>query len=188
MDITLFLIALGLSMDAFSVSITNGLCEKDIAIKKAFLIGLFFGGAQAIMPIIGFYAGSIFSGYIESVDHWIAFFLLGIIGIKMIFEARDEMKKPQECAHKALTVKMLFFQAIATSIDALAIGISFAALKINIMIAAAEIGIVTFLLSIIGVFIGKKVGGVLKEKAEIMGGAILILIGIKILVEHLFLG
>nr|QGT51220.1 putative manganese efflux pump MntP [uncultured Firmicutes bacterium] len=188
MDITLLLIALGLAMDAFSVSVTNGLCGKNIGIKQALLIGVFFGGAQAIMPTVGYYAGNIFAGYIESVDHWIAFFLLGIIGLKMILEARDKMKAPQKCDEKSLTVKMLFFQAIATSIDALAVGISFAALKINIAAAAAEIGLVTFLLSVIGVFIGKKAGGLFKEKAEIIGGVILILIGIKILAEHLFVG
>lgn len=187
MDITLLLIALGLSMDAFSVSVTNGLCGKNVGIKNTLLIGLFFGGAQAIMPVIGYYAGNIFAGYIESVDHWIAFFLLGIIGLKMILEAGDKLKTPQKCEYNSLTVKMLFFQAIATSIDALAVGVSFAALKINIAAAAAEIGLTTFLLSLLGVFIGKKAGNILKEKAEIIGGAILILIGTKILVEHLFI-
>lgn len=188
MDITLLMIALGLSMDAFSVSVTNGLCGKNIGLKITLLIGLFFGGAQAIMPVIGYYAGNIFSGYIESVDHWIAFFLLGIIGLKMILEARDKMKTPEKCEHKNLTVKVLFVQAVATSIDALAVGISFAALKTNIALTAAEIGLVTFILSIIGVLIGKKAGNFIKEKAEIIGGAILILIGVKILVEHMFIG
>ena len=183
---TLILTALSLAMDAFSVSISNGLCMKKATFKEALKIGLFFGIAQGVMPVIGYMGGSLFAKFIESVDHWIAFVILSFIGIKMISEAIEKMKKPESCPTEKLTTKDLFFQAIATSIDALAVGVGFAALKINIIFAASFIALITFALSFFGVFIGKKVGKSFKEKAEIFGGIILIGIGIKILIEHLF--
>lgn len=183
---TLILTALSLAMDAFSVSISNGLCMKKVSFKEALKIGLFFGIAQGVMPILGYMGGSLFAKFIESVDHWIAFVILSFIGIKMISEAVEKMKKPESCPTEKLTIKDLFFQAIATSIDALAVGVGFAALKINIIFAASFIALITFVLSFSGVFIGKKVGKSFKEKAEIFGGIILIGIGIKILIEHLF--
>ena len=186
MYITLILIGLGLAMDAFSVSISNGLCMKKVGFKEASKVGLFFGVAQGVMPVIGYFGGLLFSAFIESVDHWIAFVILSFIGIKMISEAVEKMKKNDSCCTDTLTLKELFFQAIATSIDALAVGVSFAALNINIFFAASVIMIITFIISTIGVFIGKSVGKVFKEKAEIFGGIILIGIGIKILIEHLF--
>lgn len=183
MLVTLLLIGIGLSMDAFSVSVSNGLCMSRIRFKTAFMTAFAFGFAQAAMPVLGYFAGTFFSGYIEAFDHWIAFVLLGIIGIKMIIEAVKEIKNPTgEC--KEISAQLIFAQAIATSIDALAVGVSFAALKINIATAAGIIGIVTFALCLPAVYIGKKVGGIFKEKAEILGGVILVLIGVKILLEH----
>ncbi len=186
MSLTLILIGIGLAMDAFSVSISDGLCLGKVKIKDALKIGLFFGIAQGIMPTIGYFAGIFFSSLIESIDHWIAFIILFIIGAKMIKEAVEKIKNPQECCFKTIKTKELFFQAIATSIDALAVGVSFAALKINIFFAASVICLITLGLSFAGVFIGKTLGKVLREKAEIFGGVVLILIGFKILVEHLF--
>ena len=186
MFITLIIIGLGLAMDAFSVSISDGLCMDDVKKRDALRVGLFFGIAQGIMPVIGYFTGLVFSEFVEKVDHWIAFVILSIIGIKMILEAVEKIKNPEGCRFKALTFKELFFQAIATSIDAFAVGISFAALDISIYYAAFIIFLITFVLSFFGVIIGKKVGKIFKEKAEIFGGAILVLIGIKILTEHLF--
>ena len=186
MTLTLFLIGIGLAMDAFSVSISNGLCIGKVHIKDALKIGLFFGIAQGIMPAIGYFAGILFSDLIKSIDHWISFVILLIIGGKMIKEAVEKIKNPEECLFKTLKIKELFFQAIATSIDALAVGVSFAALRINIFFAASVICLITLVLSFAGVFIGKKLGKILREKAEIFGGVVLILIGVKILVEHLF--
>lgn len=181
----IFITGLGLSMDAFSVSVSNGLCMSRIQFAKAFMIAFAFGLAQAIMPAIGYFAGTLFSGYIEKIDHWVAFVLLAVIGIKMICEAVEEIKNPtNEC--KTISFKLIFVQAIATSIDALAVGVSFAALKTNIWLASSIIGLTTFVLCLPAVYIGKKVGGLFKEKAEILGGVILVGIGIKILLEHLF--
>ncbi len=186
MYITLLIIGIGLSMDAFSVAITNGLCIGHATKKDALKIAAFFGIAQGIMPLAGYFAGLAFSAFVERVDHWIAFVILSIIGIKMIIEAVEKIKKPEECTFCALSTRELFFQAVATSIDALAVGISFAALEFNIFTASAVIAATTFFISFVGVFIGKKVGNIFKEKAEIFGGAVLVLIGIKILIEHLF--
>ncbi len=186
MSLTLILIGIGLAMDAFSVSISDGLCIGKVKIKDALKIGLFFGIAQGIMPAIGYFAGILFSDLIKNVDHWIAFVILFIIGARMIKEAVEKINNPQECCFKTLKTNELFVQAIATSIDALAVGVSFAALKINIFFAASVICLITLVLSFAGVFIGKTLGKILREKAEIFGGAVLILIGAKILVEHLF--
>ena len=184
--IELFLIAVGLSMDAFAVSVCKGLAMPKCTFKKAAIVGLWFGGFQALMPAIGYILGAQFQEAIASIDHWIAFVLLALIGGNMIHEALDN---DEEEADASLDVKTMFFLAVATSIDALAIGITFAFLKVNIIPAVCFIGIVTFIISFAGVKIGNIFGARYKNKAEIVGGVILILLGLKILLEHLgFLG
>ncbi len=184
--IELFLIAVGLSMDAFAVSVCKGLAMPKCTFKKAAIVGLWFGGFQALMPAIGYVLGAQFQEAIASIDHWIAFVLLALIGGNMIHEALDN---DEEEADASLDVKTMFLLAVATSIDALAIGITFAFLKVNIIPAVCFIGIVTFIISFAGVKIGNVFGARYKNKAEIVGGVILILLGLKILLEHLgFLG
>ncbi|MCM1227162.1 MAG: manganese efflux pump MntP family protein [Clostridium sp.] len=181
----LILIGIGLSMDAFAVSVTNGLCHKDIKLGKTFMTGACFGGFQGLMPLIGYFLGIGFAKYITAFDHIIALILLGFIGGQMIFESfkKDEEENKAVC----LTAKMLFMQGIATSIDALAVGVSFAALKdVNIAFAAAAICCITFAFSIAGVYIGKKFGTALNNKAQLVGGLILVGIGVKIFIEHTF--
>lgn len=184
--IELILIAIGLSMDAFAVSVCQGLSMSKIDHKKTFWIALYFGGFQALMPLIGWTLGSQFEKYITNVDHWIAFILLSIIGVQMIIEA---LKKNDDVLNKTVSEsvnhKELFVLAIATSIDALTIGITFACLQVSIVPSITIIGICTFLLSILGVVIGNKFGTRYKSKAEFLGGVILILIGLKVLLEHL---
>lgn len=184
--IELFLIAVGLSMDAFAVSVCKGLAMPKCTFKKAAIVGLWFGGFQALMPAIGYILGAQFQEAIASIDHWIAFVLLALIGGNMIHEALDN---DEEEADASLDVKPMFLLAVATSIDALAIGITFAFLKVNIIPAVCFIGIVTFIISFAGVKIGNVFGARYKNKAEIVGGVILILLGLKILLEYLgFLG
>ena len=184
--IELFLIAVGLSMDAFAVSVCKGLAMPKCTFKKAAIVGLWFGGFQALMPAIGYILGAQFQEAIASIDHWIAFVLLALIGGNMIHEALDN---DEEEADASLDVKTMFLLAVATSIDALAIGITFAFLKVNIIPAVCFIGIVTFIISFAGVKIGNVFGARYKNKAEIVGGVILILLDLKILLEHLgFLG
>lgn len=184
--IELFLIAVGLSMDAFAVTVCKGLAMPKCTFKKAAIVGLWFGGFQALMPAIGYILGAQFQEAIASIDHWIAFVLLALIGGNMIHEALDN---DEEEADASLDVKTMFLLAVATSIDALAIGITFAFLKVNIIPAVCFIGIVTFIISFAGVKIGNVFGVRYKNKAEIVGGVILILLGLKILLEHLgFLG
>ena len=184
--IELFLIAVGLSMDAFAVSVCKGLAMPKCTFKKAAIVGLWFGGFQALMPAIGYILGAQFQEAIASIDHWITFVLLALIGGNMIHEALDN---DEEEADASLDVKPMFLLAVATSIDALAIGITFAFLKVNIIPAVCFIGIVTFIISFAGVKIGNVFGARYKNKAEIVGGVILILLGLKILLEHLgFLG
>ena len=184
--IELFLIAVGLSMDAFAVSVCKGLAMPKCTFKKAAIVGLWFGGFQALMPAIGYVLGAQFQETIASIEHWIAFVLLALIGGNMIHEALDN---DEEEADASLDVKTMFLLAVATSIDALAIGITFAFLKVNIIPAVCFIGIVTFIISFAGVKIGNVFGVRYKNKAEIVGGVILILLGLKILLEHLgFLG
>ena len=184
--IELFLIAVGLSMDAFAVSVCKGLAMPKCTFKKAAIVGLWFGEFQALMPAIGYILGAQFQEAIASIDHWIAFVLLALIGGNMIHEALDN---DEEEADASLDVKTMFLLAVATSIDALAIGITFAFLKVNIIPAVCFIGIVTFIISFAGVKIGNVFGARYKNKAEIVGGVILILLGLKILLEHLgFLG
>ena len=184
--IELFLIAVGLSMDAFAVSVCKGLAMPKCTFKKTAIVGLWFGGFQALMPAIGYVLGAQFQEAIASIDHWIAFVLLALIGGNVIHEALDN---DEEEADASLDVKTMFLLAVATSIDALAIGITFAFLKVNIIPAVCFIGIVTFIISFAGVKIGNVFGARYKNKAEIVGGVILILLGLKILLEHLgFLG
>lgn len=182
--IEVLLIGIGLSADAFAVAVCKGLNMRKINYNHALIIALFFGGFQALMPLIGWILGSSFRVYIENFDHWIAFVLLGFIGGKMIFEA---LKNEEEgcCGCDRLDIKELFIMAVATSIDALAVGITFALVDVNIWGSIIVIGLTTFILSTIGVIIGNKFGAKYKSKAELAGGVILVLIGLKILLEHL---
>ena len=180
--IEIVLIAIALGMDAFAVSVCKGLAMPKCTFKKAAIVGLWFGGFQALMPAIGYVLGAQFQEAIASIDHWIAFVLLALIGGNMIHEALDN---DEEEADASLNVKTMFLLAVATSIDALAIGITFAFLKVNIIPAVCFIGIVTFIISFAGVKIGNVFGARYKNKAEIVGGIILILLGLKILLEHL---
>lgn len=184
--ISILLTAFALSMDAFAVSVTKGITLKNINMKISLKIALFFGLFQGIMPFLGWAAGIRFESYITSIDHWIAFFLLSFIGLKMIFDAREDDKQVSydtRCIND-LNNKELIVLSIATSIDALAIGVSFAFLNIDIAPICLSIGIITFLMCFIGVLIGKKIGNVFKSYAQIAGGIILILIGLNILNEH----
>ena len=181
----LILIGIGLSMDAFAVWVTNGLCCKEIRSGKTLLTGLCFGGFQGLMPLIGYFLGMGFAKYITAFDHIIALILLGFIGGQMIFESFR--KNDEKCDVVCLSAKMLLMQGIATSIDALAVGVSFAALEnVNIAFAASSICCITFIFSMAGVFIGKKFGTILNNKAQLAGGIILVGIGVKIFVEHTF--
>ena len=183
----IFLIGLGVSADAFAVSMCKGVEMKKFILKYALLIALFFGGFQMLMPIIGWAAGTLFEKYITEFDHWIAFGLLLFLGGKMIYDGifdRDDNKDGEEIPMK-LGFFTLLVMAIATSIDALAVGVTFAFLKVNVWIAVSIIGATTFSFSLVGVGIGVKVGDKFKNKAEILGGVILILLGVKILLEHL---
>lgn len=178
----LILISIGLGMDAFAVAVCKGLSMKKMSWKKAGLIALYFGGFQALMPVIGYLLGTSFEAVVTSVDHWIAFILLGIIGGNMI---KESFCSDCENCNDDTSFKTMVVLAIATSIDALAVGITFAFLKVNLVLAASLIGIITFALSIFGVKIGNKFGDKYERKAELAGGCILILMGLKILVEHL---
>lgn len=184
--LTLFFTSIGLSMDACAVSISNGMCYGNIKKKQILTTAIAFGFFQAFMPILGYIIGSTFSETISFLDHWIALILLGFIGGKMVIEALKELKYPEACLNvdKNLTFKTLLLQAIATSIDALAVGIGFAVIKVDIISAALSIGLITFINSVIGSSLGKKFGEMFKQKAEILGGLILIIIGIKIFIEH----
>lgn len=177
------LISVGLAMDAFAVSICKGLSFKKMSWKKALIIGLYFGGFQGGMPLVGYLLGVGFQEKIQAVDHWIAFLLLGFIGFNMIKEAFLK-EEDDECNDK-IDFKTMVVLAIATSIDALAVGVTFAFLKVNIILAVSLIAIITFVLSMLGVKIGNVFGDKYEKKAEAAGGIILILLGIKILLEHL---
>ncbi|MDD2216749.1 MAG: manganese efflux pump MntP family protein [Eubacteriales bacterium] len=183
---TLHLIALGLAMDAFAVSVSNGICYKKTGPKQAFKMAFVFGLFQAGMPLIGYYAGSTVSEAVAFLDHWIALVLLTFIGTTMVYGAVKGMRNPEIKVIKTVcTFRELFVQGVATSIDAFAVGISFAVIQTNIYFALFLIGIDTFVCCFIGVFLGKRFGGLLQEKAEFFGGVILILIGVKIFVEHM---
>jgi len=178
----LFLIAVGLSMDAFAVAICKGLSLARLQFKHALLVGLYFGFAQGLMPAIGYLLGSAFSSLVVQIDHWIAFVLLGIIGFNMI---RESLSSQEEECNPSLSFRDMLPLAIATSIDALTVGISFAFLNVPIVPAVSFIGIITFILSSFGVWLGHVFGSRFKSKAEFLGGLVLILLGTKILLEHL---
>ena len=181
--IELFILAVGLSMDAFAVSVCKGLAMKKAPAKAMVVCGAWFGGFQALMPLIGYFLGSLFIDAISAIDHWIAFALLAIIGINML---REALNGEEETADADLSVKTMFLMAVATSIDALAVGISLAMAGVsNIFLAVLLIGVTTFVLSAIGVRVGNVFGSRYEKKAELMGGVILILLGVKILLEHL---
>lgn len=179
---SLFILAVGLSMDAFAVSVCKGLAMQKITFKKAGIVGIWFGGFQALMPLLGYFLGKQFSSMIQQVDHYIAFLLLALIGANMI---REAFSKDEEEGDDSLGVKTMLLLAVATSIDALAVGVTFAFLNVNIFWAVSFIGITTLVLSMIGVKIGNVFGVRYKSKAELAGGVILILLGLKILLEHL---
>lgn len=179
----LLILAVGLSMDAFAVSICKGLAMKKAAWKAQLCCGAWFGGFQALMPLIGYFLGSLFIDAISAIDHWIAFALLAIIGINML---REALNGEEENTDADLSVKTMFLMAVATSIDALAVGISLAMAGVsNIFLAVLLIGATTFVLSAVGVRVGNVFGSRYEKKAELMGGVILILLGVKILLEHL---
>ena len=181
--ITVIAIAFGLAMDAFAVSLTSGIAIRHLRIKHALKLAIFFGSFQAIMPLIGWLAGLSLKDFISGVDHWIAFGLLSLIGCKMIYESFKI--EPAVRAINPLNVYVLLILSVATSIDALAIGVSFAFLRISIATPIIVIGVVTFLLSFLGTFVGNRFGHFFEKKIEILGGFILIGIGIRILVQHL---
>ena len=180
--IELIILSVGLAMDAFAVAICKGLSMAKMSWKKACIVGAYFGIFQAGMPLIGYLLGINFQDKITNIDHWIAFILLGAIGINMIKEA---IAKDNEKQNDSIKFKDMLILAVATSIDALAVGITFAFLKVNMVLATLMIGIVTFAICVIGVKIGNKFGDKYERKAETVGGLILILMGIKILLEHL---
>lgn len=179
--IELFLIAVGLSMDAFAVSVCKGLSVKRLSPKHALLVGIYFGGFQFLMPVIGYLLGFRFEHIITNIDHWIAFVLLAFIGGNMI---KESFGKSEEL-NDDFSFKTMLMMAVATSIDALAVGITFAFLSVRILPSAGLIGITTFIISGAGIYIGNVFGAKYKSKAELAGGVILILIGVKILLEHL---
>ncbi len=179
----LFFLAVGLSMDAFAVAVCKGLSVGKLRPRHYLIVGLWFGGFQALMPTIGYLLGSFFEKYITSIDHWIAFALLSLIGINML---REAFSKEEEHTDASFSFRSMLLLAVATSIDALAVGITFALLPdVSIVAAVSFIGAVTFLLSAVGLKVGNLFGIRFKSKAEIAGGAILILLGLKILLEHL---
>lgn len=181
--VELILLSIGLGMDAFAVSICKGISMKKMDWKKAIIIGLYFGGFQALMPVIGYFLGSAFESIITNIDHWIAFVLLGIIGAKMI---KDSLGlENNENINDDVDAKNMVILAIATSIDALAVGITFAFFDVNLIFAISLIGITSFILPVIGTKIGNKFGNRYEKKAELVGGTILVVLGLKILIEHL---
>lgn len=192
----LFVIAVGLSMDAFAVAICKGLSVEKIKPHHTLIVGAWFGGFQALMPFLGYLLGTGFAQKIQSIDHWVAFVLLCLIGGNMIKEALTDKEEEAEGSEKEASgsgsntygfgVKSMFPMAVATSIDALAVGVSFAFLQVQIVPAVTFIGVITFVLSAVGVVIGNVFGAKYKSKAELVGGIVLIGMGIKILIEHLF--
>lgn len=179
----MLLLAVGLSMDAFAVSVCKGLAMREATLKAELTCGVWFGGFQALMPVIGFFLGALFAEAIAAFDHWVAFLLLAVIGINMMKEA---LSQEADVADADMSVKTMFLMAVATSIDALAVGISLAmAGDVNILAAALLIGVCTCLLSALGVKIGNVFGSRYEKKAQMAGGVILVLLGVKILLEHL---
>ena len=184
----IFLLGVGLAMDAFAVSICKGLGMSKVNGKQCLVIGLFFGGFQALMPFLGWFLGSTFAEKIKAIDHWVAFILLGYIGIKMISDAIKEWKEETKVEEMdlPLDLKEMFLLAIATSIDALAVGVTFSFLEVAVAWACTIIGVVTFFISCGGVYVGNIFGERYKAKAQIIGGVILVVLGIRILLSHLF--
>ena len=181
----IILLAIGVAMDAFAASICKGIPLKKVAPKHAMLTAIWFGGFQALLPLVGYYLGTSFSDFVSSIDHWIAFLLLGIIGINML---RESFQKDEcSCAIPDFSFRTMLAMAVATSIDALAVGVSLAFLKVNIWSAVLIIGLTTGAFSAAGVYIGNIFGNKYKSKAELAGGLILILIGTKILIDHTLL-
>lgn len=180
--IEIIILSIALAMDAFAVSVCKGLSLKNIVLKKAALVGAYFGFFQGLMPVIGYYIGISFQEKILAYDHWIAFFLLCVIGLNMI---KESISRKQEEVNDNFGFKEMLILSVATSIDALAVGVTFAFLKVNILLSVITIGIITFIISAIGVKIGNLFGKKYEKKAEFIGGAILIILGIKIVLEHL---
>ena len=180
--VELLLLACGLSMDAFAVAVCKGLALPKLSVKHMLIVGAWFGGFQALMPLLGYLLGNTFRQYIESIDHWVAFVLLVFIGVNMI---REAFSGEEEEADASLQWKTMLVMAVATSIDALAVGVTFAFLQVQIWVAVIAIGVTTFCLSAIGVRVGNVFGAKYRGKAECLGGVILILLGLKILLEHL---
>lgn len=188
-QLTLFFIAIGLAMDAFAISVSNGICYKHVRLKEASLNAVTFGAFQAGMPLLGYYLGRTIRSTVAFLDHWIALGLLAFIGGTMIWDAVKELRAPRKTRVKAIySFKSLMIQGVATSIDAFAIGISFAVIPTNIFNAVGQIGLITFLFSLVGVYLGKRFGLMFKDKAEIIGGIILIVIGLKLVIEHTIQG
>lgn len=184
--IEILLVAIGLSMDAFAVSVCKGLTMRQVNYVHALVIALFFGVFQAGMPLVGWALGSSFASYVEPVDHWVTFGLLTVVGAKMIWDACHEDDAPESGSAKAkLDLKELVMLAITTSIDALAVGVSFAFMKVNIVVTVFVIGITTFALSFVGVIVGNHFGARFRKPATIFGGVVLIALGVKTLLEHL---
>lgn len=183
--IELLVLALGLSMDAFAVSICKGLSVPKLQAKHCLICGVYFGGFQALMPLIGWALGIRFQSMITNIDHWIAFALLAVIGANMI---KESFSKEEECPDASFGFKTMLTLAVATSIDALAVGVTFAFLDVSIVPAVLLIGVTTFVCSAVGVKIGNVFGNRFQSKAEFLGGLVLIAIGLKILIEHLFFG
>ncbi|MFQ6342761.1 manganese efflux pump MntP family protein [Campylobacter sp. VTCC 70190] len=183
---SLIFLSCALGMDAFAVSLCKGFSVKKLHLKHYFIVGIYFGGFQALMPTIGYFIGIAFASFIASIDHWIAFALLSLIGLKMIKESFGD----ENCDTNAnqFGFKTMSALALATSIDALAVGISFAFLKVNLFLAVFLIGLITFILCMLALKIGNQFGIHLKNKAELLGGVVLIILGVKILIEHLFFG
>lgn len=181
----LFLISFGLAMDAFSVSVCKGLSMKKIDYKGATVTALFFGVFQGLMPLIGYFLGSRFERFISSYSHWIAFILLGFIGGKMIFEVLKGGEDESVGSEFKLDIKELFILAIATSIDALAVGVIFATQKTNLLLSVSIIAVITFIVCLIGVIIGNRFGSKYEKKAEFAGGIVLVLIGVKLFIDGL---
>lgn len=187
--ITFLMLAVGLAMDAFAVSVSNSMCFKNYTKKQELATSAAFGLFQGMMPVIGYLAGRVFTDFISSVDHWVVLVLLGFIGGKMLLDAVKEMREPESCpAGVEFTTKTMLLQALATSIDALAVGISFAALNANIFVMSSGIAVITFLCCFVGCLLGRRFGSLLGSRAQLVGGLILIGIGIKIFVEHMWLG
>lgn len=177
----LFILAVGLSMDAFAVAVCKGLAMRRVSLRQAAWVGLWFGGFQFLMPLLGFLLANSFAQAIASFDHWIAFLLLAVIGGNMV---REALSAGEEEVSGDLSVRAMFLLAIATSIDALAVGVSMAFMRVDVLFSAIIIGIVAFVLSVVGGLAGRRLGSLFQQRAELVGGLVLIGIGIKILVEH----